>query len=338
MIETPPPAWNYVFYAGYGIQWNYNATYGRIVVSTIEADFDPLVTGTFTVATITFKNIAVPSLPTVVPLDISYEDSGLSDENGNWITPYYVYDGDINVTLEDITGPDIANILRTPVAPNYDQDVVVSANITDNVAVDKALLSYTYDSTWHNVSMNQSDDIFNATIPSQPYGTSVEYKIFANDTNGNWANSSTYSYTVRDFVAPGIVEVQWIPTCPGHYIPSSIARTNEPILVSANITEPIKASGVKKVLFSYRVDSGEWLNSTMTYNATRSLWNFVIAGQPGNNIIEFYIKAYDNAGNMNTSTSYFFTVKKLPIGDMNGDGKTNLSDLIKVAIHFGEGA
>jgi len=88
----------------------------------------------------------------------------------------------------------IASVLRTPITPNYDEDVIVST-ITDT-AVDNALLSYTYDMTWHNVSMNKFDDTFNGTIPSQAYGTLVQYRIYANDTSGNWTESNTYSYIV----------------------------------------------------------------------------------------------------------------------------------------------
>jgi hypothetical protein len=221
----------------------------------------------------------------------------------------------------------LLSILRTPIKPNYDEGVVVSANITDAVAgVDKALLSYTCDMTWHNVSMNRFNDTFNATIPPQSYGTLVNYKTYANDTNGNWWESNTYSYIVGDFTTSEITTVEWKPTCPYLFMPSGIPRTNEPVLIIANVTEPVNASGVAKVLFSYRVDSGEWWNTTMVYNTTTSLWTTIIPGQLGGATVEFYIKAYDNAENTITSSMYAFNVKALSTGDLNGDGTVNYKD------------
>jgi hypothetical protein len=141
--------------------------------------------------------------------------------------------------------------------------------------------------------------VFNATIPSQPYGTLVQYKIYANDTNGNWVVSSIYSYSVSDLIPPEIVEVKWTPEEP---------TQNDTVKVAANISEPVDASGVSKILFSFKDCFGQWWNTTMTYNDASDLWNVIIPQQPHNTTVQFYIIAYDNAGNTAVGEYYFYTI------------------------------
>lgn len=183
----------------------------------------------------------------------------------------------------------VASPYRTPVTPNYNEDVAVSVAITGDAQVDQVLLSYTYDLTWQNVSMTKVDGTFNATIPSQPYETLVQYRIYTNDTDGNWYTSSTHSYTVSDMFPPEIVGVDWTPEQPS---------ANDTVNVVANITEPADASGVGKVLFSFRDCFGQRWNTTMTYDGVSGLWRVIIPQQPHNATVQFQIAAYDKAGNM----------------------------------------
>lgn len=189
----------------------------------------------------------------------------------------------------------IGSISRTPTTPNYNEDVLVSVTIKDGVGVVQAFLSYTLGGAWHNVSMNKSGDMLNATIPLQPYGTPVQYKIYANDMLGRWVASPTYSYTVSDSIPPEIVAVDWTPTQP---------TPNDTVKVSANITEPVNASEVSKVLFSFMDCFGQWWNTTMTYDDESGLWNVIIPQQPHNTTVKFYIIAYDNAGNIAVDNNY----------------------------------
>jgi len=187
----------------------------------------------------------------------------------------------------------------TPVTPNYNEDVTVSVAITGDAQVDQVLLSYTYDLTWQNISMTKVDDTFNATIPHQPYGTLVQYMVYANDTNGNWYTSSTHSYTASDTFPPEIVEVNWTPEEPS---------ANDTVKVAANITEPADANGVSRVLFSFRDCFGQWWNTTMTYDGVSALWSVIIPQQPHNTTVQFQIAAYDKAGNMAIRENDAYTV------------------------------
>ena len=145
--------------------------------------------------------------------------------------------------------------------------------------------------------MNKFEDRFNATIPSQPYRNLVQYKIYAKDILGRWVISSTYSYTVADLIPPEILNVDWTPKQP---------TSNDTVKVTANISEPIDASGISKVLFSFRDSFGQWWNTKMTYDD--GLWNVIIPQQPHNATIQFYIMAYDNAENIAIGEYYRYTV------------------------------
>ncbi|NWG11310.1 hypothetical protein HXY33_06160 [Candidatus Bathyarchaeota archaeon] len=193
----------------------------------------------------------------------------------------------------------IGSVSQTPLAPNYDEDVVVSAALSGDAEVDQVLLSYTCDLMWHNVSMNKFDYVFNATIPSQPHGTFVQYRIYANDTNGNWVISSTHSYVVSDTIPPEIVEISWTPEEPSQ---------DDTVKVAANISEPVDGSGVDKVLFSFKDSFGQWWNTTMTYDDASGLWNVIIPQQPHNTTVQFYIIAYDNVGNTAVGEHYFYAI------------------------------
>jgi len=119
-------------------------------------------------------------------------------------------------------------------------------------------------------------------------------------------------------------------------------RMNEPVRVCVNVTDNIlpKPSGVDKVLLFYRVNYSEWWNTTMTsitmYNETSGNWAVIIPAQPANSTVEFFIQAYDKAGNWNMSSTYSYTVKWLTLGDINGDGKTDMKDIYVVARNFGK--
>jgi hypothetical protein len=187
----------------------------------------------------------------------------------------------------------------TPATQNYNEDAAVSVAISGDAEVDRVLLSYTYDLTWKNISMTEVDGAFDAAIPSQPYGTLVQYRIYANDTNGNSYISSTYSYTVSDMFPPDIVGVNWTPEEP---------TANDTVKVAVNVTEPADASGISKVLFSFRDCYGQWWNTTMTYDEASGLWNVIIPQQPHNATVQFYVVAYDHAGNMAIGENNDYTV------------------------------
>jgi hypothetical protein len=149
--------------------------------------------------------------------------------------------------------------------------------------------------------------------------------------------------------APEIASIVWKRTRPLNqddpYDATALwpqPRINEPVRVYVNVTDDTSPvpSGVDKVLLSYRVNVGEWWNTTLTlvmmYNATSGNWTALIPPQPANSTVEFFIQAYDKAGNSNMSSGKPYQVKNLPIGDVNGDGKVDIKDILQVAKKYGQ--
>jgi len=113
--------------------------------------------------------------------------------------------------------PDFVSVTRNPAAPTSSQDVVVSAEITDDGSVVSATIHYSTDNgaTYHQVPMSPGTP-FTGTIPAQGNGTFVQYYLSAEDNEGLVGHSpenyqySNYFYTVRDDGLT-IYDIQYTP-------------------------------------------------------------------------------------------------------------------------------
>ena len=117
------------------------------------------------------------------------------DSFGNAITSnVYNY----SVITRDTTGPIIEDVFYVPENPT-DQDVVtIFANVTDISGVSNVILSYHNGSLWSNISMqyNNTLGLYVSRIPKMPSGLTIMFKIYTNDSVGNWAESKIFSYTI----------------------------------------------------------------------------------------------------------------------------------------------
>ena len=127
---------------------------------------------------------------------------GVIIENKN-ITQYYLalFNDDWNkaehFSYNDTVGPTI-ELEYYPTNPTSDDDVTVYAQINDLSGISQAILSYQVDNgDWINVSMTYTNGNYTAVIPKQPADSSVRFKVYAEDNQGNWAVSNTISYTVQ---------------------------------------------------------------------------------------------------------------------------------------------
>jgi hypothetical protein len=154
-----------------------------------------------------------------------------------------------------------------------------------------------------------------------------------------------------DIIPPEITAINWTRTRPvdknDTYDPTALwpqPRINEPVRVSVNVTDDSSPfpSGVDKVLLFYRVNGGEWWNTTMPllkmYSPMSGNWTTMIPPEPGNSTVEFYIVAYDKAGNIKQSSTLTYQVRDLPPADVNGDGTVDIKDILLVTKHYGEGS
>ena len=175
------------------------------------------------VANVTFYIDGTPVFTdTEAPYEYEWDTTAYAD--GSHTIKVEAYDtygnkAEVSITVTvDNTPPVIGTPSISPEEPVEGEDVTVSVNVTDATSgVAEVILSYSTDggATWKNVTMTAASTTYEATIPGQPAGTEVLYKIYARDGAGNWAVSAQYSYTVKAKPAP--------PAPPGPAIPPTIA-------------------------------------------------------------------------------------------------------------------
>ncbi len=118
--------------------------------------------------------------------------------------PYIDNPGYVNLVWGGSTAPVIFNITATPSSPTSSQSVSVSADISDNGTITTAYLVWGTSSgslTNGPVSMSTSKSgtyVTTADIPTQSNGTTVYYKITAEDNNANTSISEEKNYSVKD--------------------------------------------------------------------------------------------------------------------------------------------
>jgi uncharacterized protein YvpB len=143
---------------------------------------------------------------------ISVEAEGLVSGSVYEYPPYYYTDrigATINFTMQlsaDSNAPSISNLSRVPdgdISPS--QEVKVSANITDSESgIKNATLYYDLNSSqaWTPIPMNYNStaQLYYATIPGQPIGTYVKFKVVAYDKVGNNATGDGTEYAAYTVV------------------------------------------------------------------------------------------------------------------------------------------
>ena len=228
---------------------------------------------------------------------------------------------DMVFSLTLINPVEIVNVSQNPQVPNYDEPVVVMSQVKKgNYEIDSVVLRYQIDlGSWNNVTMNLDNTDYVANISAQQYGTLVNYKVYATDTFGNTDVSSIYSYTVADFIAPVISDVIQVPRAPNPGIS---------VTVSAKITEPSGASGIKNATLWF-YSNNLWSPINMTFQT--GLWKATIPGQASGSIIQLYLKAFDNAGNSAKTSTLSYTVNtynKRPTADFSAPAMAYTNEVV----------
>ncbi len=144
-------------------------------------------------------------------IQVKYEvhEDAVTQQGGaySYIAVFQLVDSSINALANphDTTPPYIVDVSQTPPEDNVfpEDDVEVNATVVDTFSAMKQVsLNYTNgNGTWITVNMtNLIGDYWNATVPAFPYGTSVEYRIIAEDDMNNTITSEDlgfeYQYTV----------------------------------------------------------------------------------------------------------------------------------------------
>lgn len=121
-----------------------------------------------------------------------------------WYSREYVWD---MAAIVDLTGdrpPVISNVLTLGTTLS-NADRSVTANIVDDNpsgstpgGVSAAVLQWSIDggTTWNDAAMTGAGDVYTGSIPGQPAGTTVRYKVMATDDNTNSSESPVQSYFI----------------------------------------------------------------------------------------------------------------------------------------------
>jgi len=153
------------------------------------------------------------------------------------------------VTVKTPAPPSIWKVEYSPELPEYNEVVTITANITSHESgIGTVTLNYFNGSGWTNITMTMENDLYVATIPVLPYGTTVQYKVYASNDVRNWTETNTFNYTVADTIPPDVGPVQWSPIKPS---------AGEEVLVSTQVSEPAFASGVKNITLLWSVNGKE---------------------------------------------------------------------------------
>ena len=177
-----------------------------------------------------------------------------NDTNGLWtITPIYEY----TVVPFDVLPPDVNLVSWSPTIPNDSQSVEVTVHATDPSGVTQMILSYHEGILWHNVTMTLSGGDYIGTIPALDYSTSVLFKVYACDGQGNWGVTPMGSYTVTssDQDGPEVLMLTWSP---------SIPTEEDDVVVCAELSD---MNGVSTAILCYGQGTA-LVNVTMTFNGT----------------------------------------------------------------------
>lgn len=308
-----------------------------VVVLPSGTGYWPFPEGSGVVATITF-NASVPvGVPLTQNITLTLYDTLLVDANFTPIS-HDVIHGEVEMVLSE---HDIA-VVGVAIS-----DTEVFAGQLVNVTVVAENVGWATEN-FNVTAYYDAKKIGEQTVENLPPGNQTELTFTWNTTD---VPSTTYTISAEADVVSGEVysanngfvdgdvtvhclHIYWTPTCPYPFVPSSVPREWEPVSVTADIQ--FNGSIPVKALLFYRADGGEWWNTTMTYNATNGLWTTTMPGQMGNVTITFYIEAYEGE-NMVTTPTYAFEVQDLFDGDVNGDGKVRIDDILRVALEFGLG-
>jgi len=99
----------------------------------------------------------------------------------------------------------IFGISYTPQNPQAEDNVTVTASVSNATAsVSQVSLDYFVQGVHSTLMMTPRGAVYEATIPKQPKGTTVEFYISATDNEGNTRETDKFSYTVGE---AGIFEI-----------------------------------------------------------------------------------------------------------------------------------
>jgi subtilisin family serine protease len=204
------------------------------------------------------------------------------------------------VSYYDASPPVIHSVGYSPSIVEYTDSILFEANVTDNSGVSGVFLKFEVggwlNPIWNQMNIQPSGN-YTVSIGSFSYSNNVTYSVFANDTNGNPVETSPLWIIVGDSISPVVLNPWRNATTPGE---------DRFVGVSIDVSEPISASGVDKVLLNYTIDSWSTF-SVLELSSTGSSYSGTIPGHTLGTTVEYYFWANDTAGNPAQSSILSYT-------------------------------
>ncbi len=185
--------------------------------------------------------------------------AGSDENNSEWIVTDQ--DNFTNLGFHEFTGggtgnnsPIIVGITISPEEPNFNDEVTISANVTDDNEVVSVFLNWgtEEENLLNNLEMTISEgNIFSATIPEQSEGATIFYQITATDDENVISNSAINSYTVASLpIAYTIYQLQ------------TEDHSDENIITTGIVTAVFESENLYTIQDGTGEYSGIWVSGT----------------------------------------------------------------------------
>jgi len=109
------------------------------------------------------------------------------------------------------------------------------------------------------------------------------------------------------------LEVEYTPETLPPVVADIIRQPNSPTSnddVNVNVSVADDESGVSEVNLFYSIDEGKNWIKTMMSHLKGSVYNGTIPKQDNDTTVQYYVEAFDNAGNSKKSSQHFYTITR----------------------------
>lgn len=203
-------------------------------------------------------------------------------------------------TWRDLTLPTISSVVPSTNTPCGNENVDITAHVIDNIAVTSVTLVYTDQTGQHTVEMTgpvgSREGDWVGSIPGHDAGTTVTYKILAQDQEENEVTSPSegeYAVSWIDCAAPNILSVEPLNPC-----------ANEEVVLTAHVTDDDGVVSVNLIYGSSTIPMALQPGGT----ALDGVWmsQSPIPGQIAGSRLEIQVEATDVSDRSTTVSQFIY--------------------------------
>ncbi|MBW2996155.1 lamin tail domain-containing protein [Candidatus Woesearchaeota archaeon] len=188
-------------------------------------------------------------------------------------------------TVNDVIGPTINSVAGSPDPVERGTDITITANVTDDVAVNSVLLEIA--GTNYTMTYSTGDLwTYNYSTGTSPVGVN-NYNVYADDNSGNPATPVAGAFTVQDTTGPSITG-----TSPTNGASLSAGTTSTTITVTTN----------EIAICRYNTTDQAWANMTEMPTTNATTHQLPVSGLSNGNTYHYYFLCEDSIPNQMASS------------------------------------